>query len=130
MCLLQLLTPELFRTFLVHDSPLLYKKASMSRFETIDISALYYDNLEAKLEVAKKIDQSCRDTGFFFISNHAINCLDELFERTQHYHLSEDESDKLSIAINAYNNNNDNVLAGYYMSIKGVKAVESLVSYR
>lgn len=101
----------------------------MSRFETIDISPLFGDNIEAKIDVAKKIDRFCRDTGFFFISNHAIDCLDELFDRTQRYHLSENEDEKFKMAINAYNEKNTNVLAGYYMSVKGVKAVESLVSY-
>ncbi|CAF1234537.1 unnamed protein product [Rotaria sp. Silwood1] len=98
----------------------------MSRFDTIDISALFGDDMDAKMEVAKKIDRSCRDTGFFFISNHTIDCLDELFERIQRYHLSENEDEKFKMAINAYNKNNTNILTGYYMSIKGVKAVESL----
>jgi len=100
----------------------------MSRFATIDISPLFGDNIEDKMKVAEQIDRSCRDTGFFFISNHSIDCLDELFERTQRYHLTEDEQAKFEMAIQAYNPNNSNILAGYYLSVKGVKAVESLVS--
>ena len=44
-----------------------------SRIPTIDISPLYTDDLEAKLEVAKQIDLICRKSGFFQINLIRLN---------------------------------------------------------
>jgi isopenicillin N synthase-like dioxygenase len=101
----------------------------MSRFDTIDISPLFSENMNAKMEVAKRIRNSCLDTGFFFISQHTIDNLDKLFEKTKEFHFTMTEEEKTKIAINAYNPDNENVLVGYYKSIKKKKAVESLVCY-
>lgn len=99
----------------------------MSRFQTIDISPLFKDDMNEKLKVAKQIEQSCLDTGFFFIDKHSIDCLDELFERTQQCHFSLTDEEKYAMAIRAYKPDSDVEIAGYYMSIKGKKAVESMV---
>ena len=102
----------------------------MSRFKTIDISALFSElgtNLENKMHVAKQINESCRDTGFFFISNHSVDCLNELFKRVQQFHFALEEKEKIEMAVKAYNKKNNTEMSGYFMAIKGVKAPESLV---
>lgn len=93
---------------------------------TIDISPLFGTNLEEKLVVATEIDKACRVSGFFFASNHGVDVLDDLVKTTRKFHQSLSEEEKLNLAIVAYNKNNTTQIRnGYYLPIKGKKAVES-----
>lgn len=95
---------------------------------TIDISPLFGSNLQEKLNVAAEIDRACRGSGFFFASNHGVDVLDDLVKTTRKFHQSLSEEEKLDLAIVAYNKNNTTQIRnGYYLPIKGKKAVESYV---
>lgn len=39
----------------------------------IDISALYTENKDAALDVARQLDDACRVWGFFYITGHNIS---------------------------------------------------------
>ena len=39
---------------------------------TIDMTALRTGNAAAKREVARQIDEACRDTGFFLVTGHSV----------------------------------------------------------
>lgn len=96
---------------------------------TIDISPLFGTNHQEKLKVAKEIDAACRGSGFFFISNHGVNVLDDLVKITRKFHQSLTEEEKWNLAIVAYNKENKTQIRnGYYLPIEGKKAVESYVS--
>lgn len=104
--------------------------ASNPLVPTIDISPLFGDDKNAKLKVAGEIDQACRGSGFFLISNHGITVLDKLVETTKKFHQSMTDQEKFDLAIVAYNEKNSKQHRnGYYLPIKGKKAVESYVSY-
>lgn len=96
---------------------------------TIDISPLFGTNLREKLNVAKEIDKACKGSGFFFASNHGVDCLDDLVRTTRKFHQSLSEEEKMDLAIVAYNKNNTTQIRnGYYLPVEGKKAVESYVS--
>lgn len=91
---------------------------------TIDITPLAGEDKDAKMQVARQIDYACRSTGFFYVSNHGIDVV------TFHYivnefHRTMSDEEKWKLAINAYNKENSQTRSGYYMAIKGKKAVES-----
>lgn len=90
----------------------------------IDISPLSSDDPNAKLSIAQQIDTACRSSGFFYAANHGID-LRMLQEVTAQFHLSMTETEKLQLAINAYNPDNSRIRNGYYMAIQGKKANES-----
>lgn len=91
----------------------------------IDVSALYGDDHQKKLEVAKAIDAASRDTGFFYAVNHGID-LQNLSEQTKKFHMNITAEEKWQMAIRAYNKEHQSqIRAGYYLNIPGKKAVES-----
>jgi len=94
---------------------------------TINIAPLFEKNLQDKLQVAKEIENACRDSGFFFISHHGLeNVLPELCNVTRKFHRNITEEEKLKLAIIAYNSENvKQIRNGYYLPIEGKKAVES-----
>lgn len=97
----------------------------------IDVSPLFGEDLSAKLAVSRQILSACQDSGFFFISNHGIEVLDEFVKITRDFHSRMTEEEKLEIAMVAYNSANVNQKRnGYYLPIPGKKAVESFVSNR
>lgn len=96
---------------------------------TIDMSPLFGNDIDFKMEVARQIDAACRDTGFFLVKGHSIDCLDSFFKIVDHFHQTITDEERWDMAIAAYNKNNvDHVLTGYYLPIKDKKVVQSFVS--
>jgi isopenicillin-N synthase len=91
---------------------------------TIDISPLTGEDQEAKRRVAVEIDRACRGLGFFYAAGHGID-VRRLQEEVNEFHRTMTDEEKFRIAINAYNAANPHVRNGYYMAIRGKKAVES-----
>ncbi|KAK2595221.1 hypothetical protein QQS21_007074 [Conoideocrella luteorostrata] len=92
----------------------------------IDISPLFGDNHDKKLQVAKAIDAASRDTGFFYAVNHGVD-LQWLSSETRKFHMSMTHEEKWDLAIRAYNQEHQHkIRSGYSLSIPGKKAVESL----
>ncbi|KAL2758891.1 hypothetical protein ACRALDRAFT_1062006 [Sodiomyces alcalophilus JCM 7366] len=91
----------------------------------IDVSPLFGDDKEAKLRVAKQIDEVSRGTGFFYAVNHGVD-LPGLSRNTAKFHQEITDDEKWELAIRAYNKEHQSqVRSGYYLSIPGKKAVES-----
>nr|P05189.1 RecName: Full=Isopenicillin N synthase; Short=IPNS [Hapsidospora chrysogena]pir/A24567/ isopenicillin N synthase (EC 1.14.11.-) [similarity] - fungus (Acremonium sp.) [Acremonium sp.]CAA26927.1 unnamed protein product [Hapsidospora chrysogena]prf//1112222A synthetase,isopenicillin N [Hapsidospora chrysogena] len=91
----------------------------------IDVSPLFGDDKEKKLEVARAIDAASRDTGFFYAVNHGVD-LPWLSRETNKFHMSITDEEKWQLAIRAYNKEHESqIRAGYYLPIPGKKAVES-----
>lgn len=91
----------------------------------IDVSPLFGDNMEEKMKAARAIDAASRDTGFFYAINHGID-VNRLSQKTKEFHMSITDEEKWDLAIRAYNKEHqDQIRAGYYLSIPGKKAVES-----
>lgn len=87
--------------------------------EIIDIQALFGNDLEKKIKVAKQIENSCKQTGFFGISNHGIEELERLGEYTFNFfkHLSKEQ--KFELKSFTWNKNNTNTYRGYFPSVIG-----------
>lgn len=81
---------------------------------TIDISALYGDNLEAKLEVGKQIDAVCRKSGFFQIKNHHIKYLDKLTSEALRFFHTLSIDQKMALAAKKFNPHNSHTYRGYF----------------
>ncbi|KAL5355071.1 hypothetical protein BJX96DRAFT_1623 [Aspergillus floccosus] len=91
----------------------------------IDVSPLFGNDLEKKMEVAKAIDAASRDTGFFYAVGHGIDVA-RLSASTENFHMSITEEEKWQLAIRAYNKDHQKqIRSGYYLPIAGKKAVES-----
>ena len=52
--------------------PAEYKQESQF-IPIIDLSKLFQDNKEEKLEIANKIGKACKEVGFFVITNHGVD---------------------------------------------------------
>ncbi|OAQ67222.1 isopenicillin N synthase [Pochonia chlamydosporia 170] len=99
---------------------------SAANVPRIDISPLFGENKQKKLEVAREIDAASRDTGFFYAVNHGVD-LKWLSEETKKFHMSLTHEEKWKLAIRAYNKEHEaKIRSGYSLSIPGKKAVESL----
>nr|AAK21903.1 isopenicillin N synthase [Kallichroma tethys] len=91
----------------------------------IDVSPLFGDDKEKKLEVAKAIDAASRGSGFFYAVNTGVD-LPKLSSETKKFHMSMTDEEKWQLAIRAYNKDHQSqIRCGYYLSIPGKKAVES-----
>lgn len=101
--------------------PVLMRSAEVP---TIDISPLFGDDPNDKKRVAEEINSACRGSGFFYVSNHGID-VRLLQDVVNEFHRNMTDQEKYDLAINAYNKNNPRVRNGYYMAVKGKKAVES-----
>jgi len=99
-------------------------KMPSAEVPTIDISPLFGDDQDAKLRVAQQINQACRGSGFFYASGHGVD-VQRLQDVVNEFHRTRTDEEKFDLAINAYNKANPHVRNGYYMAIKGKKAVES-----
>lgn len=91
---------------------------------TIDISPLFGEDREAKRRVALEINTACRGLGFFYATGHKID-VRRLQQEVNAFHWTMTDEEKFRIAIHAYNKANPHVRNGYYMAIRGKKAVES-----
>lgn len=85
-----------------------------SKVPTIDISALYGHDLDAKLQVAKQIDTICRKSGFFQISNHHIKCLNSLTSEAFRFFKTLNQEQRMSLAANKFNQKNTHTYRGYF----------------
>lgn len=91
----------------------------------IDVSALRGTDLEAKVRAAKEMHDALRGTGFFYATNHGVD-VRELQRVTRTFHETITDEERWRLAIRAYNpTNTKQIRNGYYMPIKGKKAVES-----
>jgi isopenicillin-N synthase len=90
----------------------------MQRFieiPTIDISALFTNNLEAKKVVADQIHAVCRNgPGFFHISNHGIDVI-KLQNTVSKFFRTLNEAEKFNLAVKGYNKDNSHSNYGFYM---------------
>lgn len=91
---------------------------------TIDIAQLSRGNHEDKLSIAQQIDKACRGSGFFYAANHGID-VGRLQDVVNEFHRTMTDEEKFQLAIHAYNKANSHIRNGYYMAVKGRKAVES-----
>jgi isopenicillin-N synthase len=91
---------------------------------TIDISPLFGGDADDKTRVAQEINKACRGSGFFYASHHGID-VQLLQDVVNEFHRTMTDEEKYDLAINAYNKDNPHVRNGYYMAVKGKKAVES-----
>ena len=90
----------------------------------IDIEPLRGRAGQAQRHVAAQIHRASRGNGFFYVSGHGINVA-QLQQQVNRFHQAMTEQEKFQLAIHAYNSANPHVRNGYYMAIKGKKAVES-----
>jgi len=94
----------------------------MSLIPIIDISPLFGDDLEAKLNVGKQIDTVCRFTGFFQITNHGIPDLQGFTEKAFEFFKTLSTEQKMAMAPKKFNPNNKHVYRGYFpASVNGKK---------
>lgn len=81
----------------------------------IDISAMYGDDLNAKQEIARQIDEACRKSGFFQISNHGVkDDLRVLTSETFRFFKSLTLEQKMSLARKKYSPENKHVYRGFF----------------
>lgn len=90
----------------------------------IDVSPLSGNDIDAKMDIANQIRRACRGMGFFYAANHGVD-IEKLQDIADRFHQTITDDEKWNLAINAYNKNNARTRSGYYMAIKGKKAVES-----
>lgn len=88
---------------------LLFNKMSIP---VIDMSALFGDNEEEKLKIAKQIDSACRKNGFFQISNHGID-LTGVNEKTLSFFKKLSQEEKMKLAPRRLAPGNANTYRGY-----------------
>ncbi|AEW98054.1 MULTISPECIES: 2OG-Fe(II) oxygenase family protein [Streptomycetaceae] len=91
---------------------------------TIDISPLSGSDADAKSRVAREIHDACRGSGFFYASHHGVD-VQLLQDVVNEFHRTMTDQEKYDLAIHAYNKANPHIRNGYYMAVKGKKAVES-----
>lgn len=89
----------------------------------IDIAPLFKEDMNAKLEVAAQIDEVCRGSGFFYISNHGVD-MAKLFKTSTEFHLKIKEEEKKRIAIAAWNPENKKQVRNGYQPASEKKPVE------
>ena len=85
-----------------------------AKIPIIDIAPLFGDDQEAKLNVGKQIDEVCRLTGFFQISNHGVGDLDKLTAEAFRFFKSLSHEEKMAMASNKFNPANSHVYRGYF----------------
>jgi isopenicillin N synthase-like dioxygenase len=75
----------------------------MSELPIIDFSPFLnpYSSIETKRTTALQIDQACRDVGFFYLSNHAINesLMEEVLLNAKRFFENATEEERRRIAI-------------------------------
>lgn len=79
---------------------------------TIDISPLFGQDTQAKLDVGKQIDAACRVNGFFQISNHKID-LSQVNDYVLAFFKNLSTEKKLMLEPNRFNPNNKHAYRGY-----------------
>lgn len=86
------------------------------KFSTINIGPLFLNDQNAKRQVARQIDEACRKSGFFMISNHGVDNLNQVWQQTTRFFqtLTADEKQKLAAA--KWNPQNKNSYRGFFPS--------------
>lgn len=84
------------------------------KIPVIDIGPLLSNDHKAKLQVGKQIDEVCRYTGFFQISNHGIPELEKLSENAFDFFRTLTKEQKIKMASKKFNTNNNHVYRGYF----------------
>ena len=86
-----------------------------SKIPTIDIIALYGNDLKSKQNVAAQINAACTGCGFFQISNHFFDWdLETLTIETFRFFKTLNMEQKMSMARKKINPNNNHVYRGYF----------------
>ena len=99
---------------------------SYANVPIIDISPLSTGDLNAKMEVAKQIDEACQDSGFFYAANHGLD-LQGFVDVTTKFHQTITDEEKNQLSIAAYNADNvKQIRNGYSPPVKGKKPQENL----
>jgi isopenicillin N synthase-like dioxygenase len=82
----------------------------------IDIGPLYSNDVKAKREVGQQIDDVCRKSGFFQISNHGIDSdlLKKLTSESFSFFRKLSTEQKMKLARRRFNPKNDNKYRGYF----------------
>ena len=82
----------------------------------INIRPLYGNEIDAKLQVAKKIDAVCRKSGFFQISQHEIDTdlLKSLTSETFRFFKELSIDQKMGMARKKFNPKNSHVYRGFF----------------
>ena len=59
----------------------------------VDISGIFSDKLEDRLQVARELDDVCRNVGFFYIKNHGVDqtFIDEIYELSRQFFAQPEE---------------------------------------
>ncbi len=86
----------------------------MTLIPVIDISPLFGDNIEEKLNVGKQIDNVCKFTGFFQITNHGIPDLQKFTEKAFEFFNNLTTDQKMKMAPKKFNPKNKHVYRGYF----------------
>ena len=86
----------------------------MNHISTVDISALFGDDIEAKREVGKQIDSICRKNGFFQITGHGVQNLSQLTSEALRFFKTLSYEQKMELAANKFNPKNQHTYRGYF----------------
>lgn len=86
----------------------------MLEIPVIDIAPLFGDDLEAKANVGKQIDEVCRGTGFFQITNHGIMDIETITEKAFEFFQKQSKEEKMCMASKKFNPKNNHVYRGYF----------------
>ena len=86
----------------------------MLAIPVIDIGPLFGNDVEAKMSVAKQIDEVCRVSGFFQIKNHGIPELDALASKAFDFFQKQTTEQKMAMASKKFNPKSSHVYRGYF----------------
>lgn len=86
----------------------------MTKIPVIDIAPLFGNDMEAKLKIGREIDEVCRGTGFFQITNHGIHDIEKITEKAFDFFRNQTTEQKMAMASRKFNPENKHVYRGYF----------------
>ena len=94
----------------------------------INIEPLFGNDIEAKMNVARQIDEVCRVSGFFQIKNHGISTqsLEALTSKTFDFFKKLTTEQKMSMASKKFNSSNSHLYRGYFPASVNGKDTSSI----
>ena len=97
----------------------------------INIEPLFGNDIEAKMNVARQIDEVCRVSGFFQIKNHGISTqsLEALTSKTFDFFKKLTTEQKMSMASKKLNSSNSHLYRGYFPASVNGKDISSFEDY-